>query len=163
MKFGGMTSISRVLLPVFLFVGTSVYFVDAFRRPIFEYGVPSAGFLPVLLSLIMFASLGILACQTLFGRGRSVDDVQPDTQDVKGPAVTAISTLVYIGLFNWIGYAISTLLYVYVLLLIFGFAKGNQLAAHTKRIAASILITAAMYFFFSGVFQVRLPTLKGII
>ena len=70
-------------------------------------------------------------------------------------------TAIYIGIFVQFGFEISTALYVYALLTLFGYSANRSIGGVVKRVLLSLLITLVIYAFFAFGFGVQLPTFEG--
>ena len=161
MPTGHVPSLLRaLLLPGVLAFFTTAYLIEALRlgSPI-RYGVPSASFMPILLSVIMYAALAAIVIRSLRQR-----HVIPAGAPVLGrttvvPALVVLATTIYIFLFTLLGFFISTLLYLYALLSLFGYHSGRTFGGHARRALAAVVVSAAVYAFFVIAFRVQLPTI----
>ena len=161
MPTGQVPSLLRILLvPGVLALFTTAYFVEALRlgSPI-RYGVPSASFMPILLSVIMYAALAAVVIRSFRQR-----HLIPASSSVLGrattvPVLVVLASAFYVFFFTRLGVSISTLLYVYALLSLFGYHSGRTLGGQARRVLAAVVISAAVYVFFVVVFRVQLPTI----
>ena len=91
--------------------------------------------IPRLLIIGLLIAAGLLWLETLAGRKTRAPAMAPDNpQTVRSPFfILALlgGTLAYFFLFNWLGYAIATALYLYALMAIFnpGKTRANALTA----------------------------------
>lgn len=151
------------LIFVLLIIFNVAYLVDALSsNKIFEYGAPSTSFLPIVLSVIMFAGLiGVAAENRRIERlpesninaGRIIAYLKSDV------SLMLFSTIVYVLVIVPAGYILSTLVYTYVILSIFRFARLRSVVGQLKLVVSASAIVAAIYLFFVVGFGVRLPNL----
>ncbi|WP_425033041.1 tripartite tricarboxylate transporter TctB family protein [Pelagibacterium sp.] len=146
-----------------LLIFNVAYLVDAWSsNKIFEYGVPSTSFLPIVLSVIMFAGLIGIAVEDWRGERLPGSNIKADQiisylrSDV---FLMIFSTIVYVLFFVPAGYVLSTLVYTYVILAIFRFSDLRSVVGQLKLVASASAIVAAIYLFFVVGFGVRLPGL----
>lgn len=154
----------RHFLPLLLFVFTTAYLIDALRQDaIFEYGVPSTTFFPIALAIIMYVAILAAVVQGVReARAERLEPVPaPDARlawDVwKKPAAATLLTIAYIAVLMPLGYKISTVIYVYGLIALFGYGDLKRPTGHLKNLVAAVGITAMFYVLFVMGFGVRLP------
>lgn len=103
--------------------------------------------------------LGALALSVLVGGLRSSGRAEPPAtrtpsaprrEESRGPWLAALATILYAALFQPLGFALSTLAYSAVLTALF--TDERKL-----RLGVPVLVTAALYLFFSAILGVRLP------
>lgn len=142
----------RLLLPLFLFLLTSIYLAEALQlRPQFDEGLVGPKFLPVLASILMYAALAVVVWQDL----RQGPPDEP-LGSLATPALVALATAVYILVFRMAGYALATTLYAFALLCLFQLEEGGLL----RRALYAVAITAVFYALFELGFGVRLPLIR---
>ncbi|MEJ2205294.1 MAG: tripartite tricarboxylate transporter TctB family protein [Gemmatimonadota bacterium] len=116
---------------------------------------PGPGFLPVILAVL----LGALALAVLVGGLRSSGRAEPPAAgkssttspaEARGPWLAGLATILYAALFQPLGFALSTLVYSAVL-------TGLFTDEWKHRLGVPVLVTAALYLFFSVALGVRLP------
>lgn len=149
----------QLCFPLLIFIFVTAYFADAVSLggPI-KHGAPSASFMPILLSAIMYVAAAVV----VFGIFRTpASDSEEQHANLSAPILVVAITAAYIGLFVQIGFEISTALYVYALLTLFGYSTNRTIAGQVKRILLSLLITLIIYVFFAFGFGVQLPTFEG--
>ncbi|NDW05956.1 tripartite tricarboxylate transporter TctB family protein [Jiella pacifica] len=145
----------RLVLPAVLFVVTTIYLYQAFQiHPQYDEGIVGPRFLPIVVSIVMYAGLGFLVFDILRDRSPRPERAKLEFRNFLPAVAVILATLVYIAVFETIGYVISTLIYVFALLFVFKFDQ-NVL----WRVIYSIVITAVFYILFHTLFDVRLPTL----
>ncbi len=148
----------KIVLPLFLFIVTTVYLVAAFQiKPQVDEGVVGPKFIPILASIFMYIVLGLIVRRTV--REANQEDSTGDglaKTDWKGLGLIVLSIALYISLFKVLGYLLGTFLFVYCLLYVFGLEGCGQI----KRVLYSVAITAVFYILFVFIFQVRLPVLE---
>lgn len=143
---------ARIVLPLVLFVATTVYLVGALdiATPYDDKGV-GADFFPIVLAVVMYVALAVVLLQGIQQVGVS----EPAVLRLGPPVKVVLLTAVYVAIFKQAGYFLSTILYVYGLFFVFNFGSAN----HLKRLAVALAIAVAFFFLFEVAFQVRLPKL----
>lgn len=145
---------SRLLLPLFLLVLTTVYVAATFQiTPQFSEGFVGPRFMPLLAALLMYAALAHIIWSE-----RSSDNVS-EAGSLWQPAAVVLATALYIAVFKPLGYTIATFAYVVCLFHIFHYQAGRPL----RRLLNAIAVTAVFYGLFALVFGIRLPAFQGII
>lgn len=168
-------------VPAVLAVITVIYLVSALQlgAPM-KGGNMTASFFPIMTAVIMLVALACAMVQAVKQAQQQVSETS-DTQvsdtpeasgqldsDDKSPSYMGISlgalgvvvlTAGYLVAFDWLGYLVST--WVYVGLLICLFSGGIKQNLIMKLVAAAV-ITGAGYLLFEVFFQVRLPTLWSL-
>ncbi|WP_085578738.1 tripartite tricarboxylate transporter TctB family protein [Thalassospira mesophila] len=140
----------RLILPFVLFVITSIYLATALQITAqFDEGLVGPSFVPVVASILMYIALAFV----VLGMRNDTDKAAREKLNLAAPLKVVVATAVYILAFKPLGYPVSTFLYVYALLYIFGLEDTGPL----KRIAYTAAITAVFYALFALIFQVRLP------
>ncbi|SJZ54499.1 Tripartite tricarboxylate transporter TctB family protein [Consotaella salsifontis] len=135
------------------FVFTTIYLLKAITIvPQVDEGLVGPSFLPVVISIIMYAALAVVVFQEVRA-GLPARDKQ--TFNLVEPVLVVVATAAYIALFELIGFVLSTILYVFVLLYIFRLDRKGM----GWRIAYTLIITGIGYLLFRVFFDVRLPTL----
>lgn len=163
------------ILPLIIFVATTVYLAEALRNgSIFRYGLPSAGFMPIVLSGAMYLSLlAVITGQVRRHLARKDEMPGTETSDqlhdpgtlvrshgrdayVSLIAVIVISFL-YVLFFRKLGFAVTTFLFSLGLLSAFrfGWSKGALGVALNFLVAAAISLLT--YLFFAVLFGIQLP------
>jgi putative tricarboxylic transport membrane protein len=140
----------RLILPFVLFVITSIYLATALQITAqFDEGLVGPSFVPVVASILMYVALAFV----VLGIRNDTDTAKPAKPDLAAPIKVVVVTAIYILAFKPLGYPVSTFLYVYALLYIFGLEDTG----HIKRLVYTAAITAVFYALFAVIFQVRLP------
>ena len=153
------TQLRQLCFPLLVFIFVTAYLVDAVSlgRPI-KHGAPSASFMPILLSIIMYIATTVVVFG-IFSTKTSGDEKQ--LSNFSAPILVVAITAIYIGIFVQFGFEISTALYVYALLTLFGYPANRSIGGVVKRVLLSLLITLVIYAFFAFGFGVQLPTFEG--
>tara|TARA_B100000965_G_scaffold406790_1_gene448679 strand:+ start:68738 stop:69226 length:489 start_codon:yes stop_codon:yes gene_type:complete len=153
------TQLRQLCFPLLVFIFVTAYLVDAVSlgRPI-KHGAPSASFMPILLSIIMYIATTVVVFG-IFSTKTSGDEKQ--LSNFSAPILVVAITAIYIGIFVQFGFEISTALYVYALLTLFGYSANRSIGGVVKRVLLSLLITLVIYAFFAFGFGVQLPTFEG--
>ena len=164
-----MTLNKNSIFPFFILVVSVIYLVEAISMgaPVVDQSIrPSfvpqvLGVLSTLFSLI----LTIKAVRQPLKPDAKAQAPASDTEGAEGaddasstkPAVlTIIAISIYIGLFTTLGYVLSSLVFVFAIVVIFS-APDKWLS----KLATSAAIVAFGYIVFEQLFGVRLPTLWG--
>ncbi|MGB4950362.1 MAG: tripartite tricarboxylate transporter TctB family protein [Rhizobiaceae bacterium] len=167
---------SELILPLIFFIATTVYLSDALKNgAIFRYGLPSAGFMPIVLSVAMYiALLAVLIKQLGDHRARNNEVSQSlktpeEATDLDAPApplslgahiamvvVIAIS-LLYVLAFRQLGFALSTFLFTLGLLAAFQFGWSKGFVGIVLNLVVAAGICLIVYLFFAVVFGIQLP------
>lgn len=146
----------RLFVPVALLLFTTIYFVDAVQMgPPIRDGNMTVSFFPLAIAIIIYLAIASVLWQIL-RTPRETDQAPPPQEDRRrlGPLWIALLTGLYILAFSYIGYFVSTAVYVFALTMLFGEgAKGLPF-----KLVASLIITVCGYLLFEVAFQVRLPT-----
>lgn len=130
-----------------------------------KYGIPSAAFLPIVLSVLMFFGLAAEAINEVRKRRGSNDHFSSfRIHTYARPTGAVLLTAGYVFTFARLGFEISTLVYVAMLLWLFGAnasapSFGIRLASNG---ATALAITLFVYCFFVLGFGVQLPTRWGL-
>ncbi|MBB4121125.1 tripartite tricarboxylate transporter TctB family protein [Martelella radicis] len=144
------------VFPVLLLCANTIYLSATLNiRMMFgsEGAVGPRG-LPYVACVLMYVALFIVLFQEF--RKREPRGEASLKSHIR-PAGVVIATAAYIFMFQNLGYAVSTLLYVGALFIIFRFELKRPLLF----LFYDILVTAVFYALYAGVFSVRLPTLTG--
>ncbi|MBF53170.1 MAG: tripartite tricarboxylate transporter TctB family protein [Sulfitobacter sp.] len=168
-KFG------ELILPLIIFIATTIYLSDALRNgAIFRYGLPSAGFMPIVLSVAMYLALlavvfGQLNRQKTTAKKTSPSSAAEELPDFEAPAppsgasahiamvaVVAISFL-YVLFFRQLGFAVSTFLFSLGLLAAFQFGWSKGIRGVVLNLVVAAGISLLTYLFFAVLFGIQLP------
>ena len=154
------------LFPLFILVCSIIYLIEAIKlgRPITAEGIRPS-FVPMVLGSLssLFSLLLTIKASGLTKRAqtdapppsgeRATDAAKP----LVSPAVlTIIAISIYIALFSVMGYALSSLLFVFAVTTIF--SERNR---WLHKLVTSAAIVAFGYIVFEQLFGVRLPALWG--
>jgi putative tricarboxylic transport membrane protein len=128
--------------------------------PPLEGGKLTPSFFPLLTGLLATLLCGLQWWSAVRAAAASAsDDASEGSSDGRRwspELVLMLATLVYVLAFQPLGYALSTLLYVLAVMLLF-----SGLDRWWSKAAIALAITALGYLLFNQVFNVRLPTLWG--
>lgn len=124
------------------FVGFSVFFMYITK------GLEGkADFFPMIVLLALFLASIILFCQSRKSRDRVTLSVNPKL------VALVIVSFAYLFLMNKIGYVLSTALFFMIMLLV------NRYEKKTAGMFISFVFAYVMFFFFSKILSVPLPTI----
>lgn len=162
-------------VPAVLAIITLVYLLSAIQLgPPMKEGNMTPSFFPITAALLMLIALVCVMAQEVRrarskdgeesgeaeGDGDDASDEDQVSKSIGGISFGAISvvllTAVYLLAFDLIGYFVSTVLYV--LMLMFQFGSGS-VHKWPMKLVATLIITGAGFLLFEVFFQVRLPTL----
>lgn len=165
----------ELILPLVLFVATTIYLSDALRNgAIFRYGLPSAGFMPILLSIAMYLALLAVVIGQL-RRRRATDDrpsqsqvpdglSDPETLSASPGQGTYVATIVviaisflYVLVFRHLGFLVSTFLFSLGLLAAFRFGWSKGVVGIVLNLGVASAICLIVYLFFAVLFGIQLP------
>lgn len=131
-----------------------------------EAGKLTPSFFPLLIGVLATVLCGLQWWSSVRGAGAqnpAEASVDADRQEGSAsgrrlsPELTLmLATLVYVLVFQWLGYVLSTLVYVLVVMLLF-----SGLDKWLSKAAIALAITAVGFVLFNQIFNVRLPTLWG--
>lgn len=147
---------ARILLPVVLLVGTTIYLIGALgiASPYQDAGV-GPSFFPILIACVMYPAIGwVLIDGVRASRGGRAGE----THRIKDPAKVVALTALYVALFRPLGYFAATTLYILGLFFVFDVGTRNPIA----RVLIAVLIAVGGYLLFREALGVRLPTLFGL-
>jgi putative tricarboxylic transport membrane protein len=119
----------------------------------YDEGIFGAKFLPVISVSFIFILIIIDAIKSI----KEKTDFEIKKINFKPITIFSISTVIYLILFNYLGYLVSTPLYVIAVYVCF----SDEKISIYKAVLTSIILTAVFYFLFSVIFNVRLPVLLG--
>ncbi|MBW6390192.1 tripartite tricarboxylate transporter TctB family protein [Billgrantia antri] len=134
--------------------------------PPLEAGKLTPSFFPLLIGMLATVLCALQWWSSVRGTGaNTLADASVDADTKEGnasgrrfsPELTLmLATLVYVLVFQWLGYTLSTLVYVLGVMLLF-----SGLGKWLSKVAIALAITAVGFVLFNQVFNVRLPTLWG--
>lgn len=168
----------ELILPLILFVATTFYLVEALTNgSMFRYGLPSAGFMPVILSVAMYAALLSVVIGLLRSRRRAPeqfpdaapddglpipdDQDRPDGSNMAATLAVMAVCLLYVLAFRPLGFVLSTILFTLGLLAAFRFGWGRGVVGVALNLVVALAVCAMVYVFFSGLFGIQLPRFGG--
>ncbi|UTW10654.1 tripartite tricarboxylate transporter TctB family protein [Marinobacterium rhizophilum] len=149
-------SSGKILFHVFLLVLSIGYLLSAFSlgAPIVEAQLRPS-FFPLLLGLLAVAFSAVLLMREI--KAARASRQSGDQADATGDRLSYMiiaATALYILLFSLIGYVLSSVLYVFAIMVIF-----SNREKWLQKMAISILIVGLGYLVFEQIFGVRLPAL----
>lgn len=149
----------EIILPALLLAVTTVYLAAAFQvSSPFSTDLVDASFVPKLVAALMYVALLVVLRDALRRRRAAAGDTGEGEADLAAPAKVVALTAAYVAAFQPLGYALSTVPYVFLLFHVFRFEDRG----HLKRLAYAVIITAVFHGLFAGVFNIRLPGLEGL-
>ncbi len=153
-----------IVLPGILLVLTTIYLVDALGlgAPI-DRRLPTPSFFPIVLAALMYVAIFAVLLKTFRGAARTAETEDAENPDdraevnSKTPLVVFAAVSIYVLLFTYFGYIVTTPVFIYVMLHIFKYGNPASAGGQIRRVIAAIAITALIYAFFVAGFSVRLP------
>lgn len=163
MSFISITKSKRLFFPLFLLAFSLLYLVSSiFLGAPLENGRLTPSFFPLLLGGISTAFTLTLLVRAIkqVGNEGEIGSAQKEveTRNIEKllPYFVIAATIAYIILFPIIGYFLSSLLYVFSIIVIF-----SDLHRLFSKFILTITVVALGYLLFEQVFRVRLPALWG--
>lgn len=154
--------IPEVAFPAILFATSLGYLAYSLLlgAPVSK-GLPSPLFFPTVLgaaALLFSATLLYRAIRSLNNGSQETneDAIKKEETTELRPALIVIATIAYISIFNFSGYFLSSLLYIFCIISIFSNLKKPLITA-----VGSIIITAMGLVVFEYIFRIRLPGILG--
>ena len=144
----------NIIMAVVLLIGTTVYFVEALKLPVFvTLGKPGAGVFPLMLVAVMY----IVVSVTLV-RGIKQEKKLPGWGYLKIPAIAVGLIGIYVGTFYHLGYFGTTLLFSFSIALLFRESGGSRVKMLVFPLIIAVAATLTGYLLFQVIFDIRLPT-----
>lgn len=141
-------------MAVVLLIGTTVYFVEALKLPVFVTpGKPGAGVFPLMLVAVMY----IVVSVTLV-RGIKQEKKLLGWGYLKIPAIAVGLIGIYVGTFYRLGYFVTTLLFSFSIALLFRESGGSRVKMLVFPLIIAVGATLTGYLLFQVIFDIRLPT-----
>ena len=138
-----------------LIVFAVIYSWDGLRSapPLTKYGDIGATFLPLIYASILIIFSVFLLMNTL----EKKKDYNFKLSRMSGPLEIIVLTVIYSLVFEKIGFFISTIIYIFFVILIFEEEKNNKIKI--RSFVYSLVITCLIYLLFEKIFNVRLPNI----
>jgi putative tricarboxylic transport membrane protein len=144
---------SKMLLAIILIIANSIYFIEGIRiAPLMKNGEIGITFFPIFVSLLLFISAGFLLHTGI----REKTSTSFSLLKISKPITVIVITLIYVAIFKKTGYIISSILYVFSLLILFDDQKGSKNKKFLNVIYA-IIIVLLIYLLYQKIFGVILP------
>ena len=141
-------------MAVVLLIGTTVYFVEALKLPVFVTpDKPGAGVFPLILVAVMY----IVVSVTLV-RGIKQEKKLLGWGYLKIPAIAVGLIGIYVGTFHHLGYFGATLLFSFSIALLFRESGGSRVKMLVFPLIIAVGATLTGYLLFQVIFDIRLPT-----
>src|SRR3546814_5302348 len=111
----------EIVLPVVMLAATAVYFAAAFQvSSPFSTDLVDASFVPKLMAGLMFFAL-LVVLRDAVRRHRAAGGADDTGIDLAAPMQVVALTFAYVAVFQPLGYILSTVPYVFLLLPVFRF------------------------------------------
>ncbi|QEM83112.1 tripartite tricarboxylate transporter TctB family protein [Halomonas binhaiensis] len=161
------SKIPEVAFPAILFATSLGYLAYSLLlgAPVSK-GLPSPLFFPTVLgavALLLSTTLLYRAIRSFKNSSREAkkdetkkDEIAKEETTELRPALIVIATIAYISIFNFSGYFLSSLFYIFCIISIFSDLKKPLITA-----VGSIIITAMGLVVFEYIFRIRLPGILG--
>jgi len=144
---------STTLLAIILIIANSIYFIEGIRTaPIIKNGEISITFFPLFISFLLFITAGCL----LYAGVREKTSTSFSLLKISKPIAIIVTTLIYVAIFKKVGYLLSSILYIFGLMLLFDDQKDLK-NKNILNIVYSAVIVLVIYLLYQKVFGVRLP------
>jgi len=144
----------NIIMAVVLLIGTTVYFVEALKLPVFVTpDKPGAGVFPLILVAVMY----IVVSVTLV-RGIKQEKKLLGWGYLKIPAIAVGLIGIYVGTFHHLGYFGATLLFSFSIALLFRESGGSRVKMLVFPLIIAVGATLTGYLLFQVIFDIRLPT-----
>ncbi|HZK12652.1 MAG TPA: tripartite tricarboxylate transporter TctB family protein [Atribacterota bacterium] len=141
------------LLSIILIIANSIYFIEGIRTaPLIKNDEIGITFFPFFVSLLLFITAGCL----LYTGMREKTSTSFSLFKISRPIVIIVTTLIYVAIFKKVGYFLSSILYVFSLMLLFDDQKDLK-NKKLLNIIFTIGIVLIIYLLYQKVFGVRLP------
>ncbi len=136
---------------IFLTAGTYALFLSL-RLPMGSWSEPGAGAFPLIVSILLIMS-GILVFFT--GKGKVETSWRKIVEEQRTPFQIVLITAAFIAALNYLGYLLTSMLYIFTLL--FWVSRYKIWIAAVSAIAVGIV----SWYFFGVLFETPLP--KGVL
>ena len=144
---------STTLLAIILIIANSIYFIEGIRTaPLTKNNEIGITFFPFFVSLLLFITAGCL----LYTGMREKTSTSFSLFKINKPIAIIVTTLIYVVIFKKVGYFLSSILYVFSLLLLFDDQKDLK-NKKLLNIIFAISIVLIIYLLYQKVFGIRLP------
>lgn len=150
----------RIIFSIFLFLISASYFFYGFSYDFWNGSRPGAGFLPLiiggLLTLLTAVNILLEVRQSKL-EGKAVG--KDESFELKDMLIVAAMILLYMAVFPWLGYLISTALFI---LLVLGFLNSKK---WIQNILITVILLTVIYSVFDYFLNTGLPQgiLEGIL
>lgn len=149
----------QAIAALFLLVLNTGYFLQALALPRpFQFGEPGPAFLPLILSGILFVAGGRILYMELRGIESGDKEAPTESVSVAKPIVLVLVTAGFVHGFEPLGYWIATLLYTFLVALMFEYERTTPLRAIVVAAIVSFGTTLAGWLFFVTLFDLFLPS-----
>lgn len=151
-----MTSSKKVdLITGLALMAASVWmYIESATFPSYGGGIGSGGY-PALIAVGLFVLGGLMAGHSvyLYSIGHSIPEMKiPGLGRV---VIYLVLILVYIWAMDYLGFIATSIIFLYISIMFFGYDKGWM-----RGVAFSVILTLASYFVFRHFFLVLLPTCR---
>jgi len=144
---------STTLLAIILIIANCVYFIEGIRTaPLIKNGEIGITFFPLFISFLLFITAGCL----LYTGLREKTSTSFSLLKISKPIAIIVTTLIYVAIFKRVGYLLSSILYIFALMLLFDDQKDLK-NKNILNIVYSVAIVLVIYLLYQKVFGVRLP------
>ncbi len=149
----------QAIAALFLLVLNTGYFVQALALPRpFQFGEPGPAFLPLILSGILFVASGRILYMELRGIDTGEGEAPTESVSAAKPIALVLVTAGFVYGFEPLGYWIATLLYTFLVALLFEYERTSPLRAIAVAAIVAFGTTLAGWLFFVTLFDLFLPS-----
>jgi putative tricarboxylic transport membrane protein len=150
----------QAITALFLLVLNTGYFVQALSLPRpFLHGEPGPAFVPFILSAILYLAAGRILYMAMRGIGDITRGDEPlEASTLIKPFALVLATAGFIYAFEPLGYWLATLLYTFVVAMLFEYERSSMLRALGVAALVALGVTVLGWLFFMALFDLFLPS-----
>ncbi|WP_157886476.1 tripartite tricarboxylate transporter TctB family protein [Planococcus versutus] len=154
----------EILIGLALIVLCIIIYVQGGNLPSLNEAYFSAGSFPRLIAalLILLSAILIISKMNELRKKKPTEDkISTQKQlaafymEYRLVVLTTVVFFVYIFLLQFIGFVVSTILFIIGAAILIGYRKGKEVLTVS---AVAVILTLSMYFFFENVLHVRFPS-----
>ena len=144
---------STSLFASILIIINSIYLIEGIKKgPLVKNGEIGVTFFPVIISLLLYIPTIIIFIAGL--REKSVLHFQ--LSKISKPSTVIFLTFIFVIIFKSLGYILSSIIYVFSLMLLFEDEAGFKMKK-LLNIIYSVIIVLLIFLLYQRLFGVRLP------
>ena len=151
----GTRKLSELIISIVLFIAGAVLFISSQEIEVGAAMGQGGDFMPKLCSVLWLIISGLLTIFTVMNKDDSGKEI---TISLKGFFATLILLIAYVTFLKPIGFVITSILYMFVQMLLFVPAEYRTKKNYMFFLIISIIIPVAVNALFVNVFSLILPT-----